>query len=398
MTAELRIATAYESDAGADLAARLCDPVAAVVGRGPTTAVLFASAHFEEQVEEIGAAVYERLAPRCLAGMTGESVIANDREYENQPGIVLWAAQMPGAQAVTFHLSQDDLGRLDSPAALREHLGVSADDQPSFILLVDPYSVNAVHVLERLERAYPSRPVFGGQTSAAEAPGQSRLLFDGQCLRHGAVGIAFTGDVRVDGAVSQGCRPIARHLVITRADKNVIHELGGRAAVRVLEEILRECPREDMALLTRPGGLLVGRAVNEAKPSFDRGDFVIRNLVGLDQESGTIAINDLVKPGQTVQFHVRDARSASEDLRTTLDGLPPSPAGALLFTCNGRGRRMFSSPHHDAHALSDARGAMPVAGMFCAGEIGPVGGRNYLHGHTASVALFSAAERAPRRE
>lgn len=396
----MQIATAYESRGNpSELAERLVAGVTARIGAAPTTAVLFASAHFEEQAEEIGAAVYDRLAPRSLAGMTGESVIADDREYESQPGVVLWAAQMPGARAATFHLSQDDLGRLDSAAALREHLGVAPDDAPTFVLLVDPFSLNAAYALDRLERAYPRRPVYGGQASAADAPGQSRLFFDGQCLRHGAVGVAFTGEVRVDGAVSQGCRPIARHLVITKADKNVIHELGGRTAVRVLEEILRECPREDMALVTRPGGLLVGRAVDESKATLDRGEFVIRNLVGLDQQTGAIAINDSVRPGQTVQFHVRDARSASEDLRTALEALPAAPAaGALLFTCNGRGRRMFSRAHHDAHALTDARGAMPVAGLFCAGEIGPIGGRNYLHGHTASVVLFRQADESARTE
>lgn len=354
-------------------------------------AVLFASAHFEEEIERVALEIHDLLKPRAFIGSSAEGVIAGDKEFEGGPALALWAAHLPGAHVASFHLSQEDVTRLDSPAALREHLGVPADEEPSFVLLGDPFSVPILDLLERLNAAYPNRPVVGGMASAAERPGQNAMVFDGQILRQGACGAALWGDVEIETVVSQGCRPVGRPLVITKSDRNVIYQLGGKPALQALNELLLECPPRDTELM-RSRGLLVGRVIDEYQQTFARGDFLIRNLMGLDPKTGALAVNDLVRTGQTVQFHVRDESAADEDLHTLLANIADGPpAGALLFSCNGRGTRLFSEKHHDARAVQAARGAVPLAGFFCAGEIGPVGRKNFLHGHTASIGLFRPA-------
>ncbi len=185
--------------------------------------------------------------------------------------------------------------------------------------------------------------------------------------------------------VSQGCRPIGKPFVVTRAQRNFVEELGGEPALGRLRELAERATDAERELLQR--GLHVGLVVDEHKAEFGRGDFLVRNVLGADRETGAIAVGDQVGVGQTVQFHVRDAEAADEDLRELLRGV--DARGALLFTCNGRGRHLFGTPDHDAGVVAQLLGPIPAAGAFCAGEIGPVGGRNFLHGFTASLALFS---------
>jgi small ligand-binding sensory domain FIST len=200
--------------------------------------------------------------------------------------------------------------------------------------------------------------------------------------------VSLSGPIEIETVVSQGCRPIGHTLVITKARENVIEHLGGKPSLAVIKEIIDTLKPEDKELLRH--GLLMGRVMSEYKDSFGRGDFLVRNVMGVDQETGAIAITDLVRAGQTVQFHVRDQATASEDLNHMLDPqrTRPPAAGGLLFSCNGRGTQMFAHPCHDISAARSAMPQTPVAGFFAAGEIGPVGGKNFIHGHTASFALF----------
>ena len=199
--------------------------------------------------------------------------------------------------------------------------------------------------------------------------------------------MSLSGEIAVDTVVSQGCRPIGRSMVITRSHDNIIEQLGGKPAMQVLRQLVAELPEDEQGQLQN--GLFVGRAISEFRERFGRGDFLIRNLTGVDEDAGSIALADYVRTGQTVQFHVRDAATADEDLRLLLEAQSQStPAGGLLFSCNGRGTRMFEKPCHDIGAARGAMPATPVAGFFAAGELGPVGGRNFIHGHTASFALF----------
>ena len=207
--------------------------------------------------------------------------------------------------------------------------------------------------------------------------------------------MAISGGVVVRTLVSQGCRPIGRPIIVTRADRNLIRELGRRPSLEVLRELFEELPTEDQERVE--SGLHIGRVINEYQDTFGRGDFLVRNVMGAD-DTGGIAINDMVRVGQTVQFHVRDAETADEDLRSMVEGerldRPATRvAGALLFSCNGRGTRLFPGPDHDVGVLRERYGPVPVAGFFAMGEIGPIGGQNFVHGYTASIVLFEEPAR-----
>jgi len=226
---------------------------------------------------------------------------------------------------------------------------------------------------------------MGGMASAAAGPGGNRLVLDDRIVTTGAVGVMCSDDVPIRAVVSQGCRPIGTPLTITSAERNFAHELAGRPAMERLQEIVQAATEADRKLMRE--GLHVGIVVDEHRLDFERGDFLVRNLLGVDQATGSLAFSEPVEVGQTVQFQVRDAAAADEDLRCLLEGV--SGSGALMFTCNGRGTHLFTAPDHDAGVVAELLGDVPMAGAFCAGEIGPVGGRNFLHGFTASVAVFS---------
>jgi small ligand-binding sensory domain FIST len=226
--------------------------------------------------------------------------------------------------------------------------------------------------------------------SGGAGPGDGPLVLDGAVVAGGAAGVLLRGPVGIRSIVSQGCRPVGRPMVITKGRENVIAELGGRTPLAQLQELWQSLAPAEQALMQR--GVHVGRVINEYQGEFQRGDFLVRNVLGLDRDSGALAITEHVRVGQTVQFHVRDAETADEDLHALLQldlsAHERPPAGALVFSCNGRGTRLFKQPHHDARAVRSEAGAVPLAGFFAAGELGPVGGQNFIHGFTASVVLF----------
>jgi small ligand-binding sensory domain FIST len=223
--------------------------------------------------------------------------------------------------------------------------------------------------------------------SAAHQPRQNQLILNGDFHNEGLVGVALTGRLAVKTVVSQGCRPVGKPFVITKGERNIIHELGGKAALLALQDTLTKLPDDDQELARQ--SLFVGRVIDVYKDHFERGDFLIHNILGADRQTGSIGIAGHARTGATVQFHVRDAKSAHEDLRAMLGAYAGTPVrGAALFGCNGRGTHMWPTPGHDVRTLREALGNVPVAGFFCAGEFGPVGGKNFIHGFTASIALF----------
>jgi small ligand-binding sensory domain FIST len=254
--------------------------------------------------------------------------------------------------------------------------------------LGDPFSFPAEAAFEALSRHHPGLPVLGGMASAARGPGGNRLVINDRVLTSGAVGALIRGDgVSVRSLVSQGCRPVGQPLTVTKAEGSIIYELAGAAALqRVVEMARGSLTPEEVGLVNR-GGLHVGLVIDEHKVDFGPGDFLVRNVGGADQSNGAIQVGADVEVGTTVQFHLRDADAADLDLKAVLEGADGD--AALLFTCNGRGRRLFGLPDHDATALAEAVGLVPTAGLFCAGEFGPVGGHNFVHGFTASIALFT---------
>ncbi len=291
----------------------------------------------------------------------------------------LWAARF--GPAAPLRLEATALGDVVSLTGWPHGL---AFEPQALLLIADPFSFPTEAFYEELGRRHPGLPVIGGNASAARGPGGNRLALDGDVFSSGAVGAFLGPGVDVDTVVSQGCRPIGQPYVVTRAEGNVVYELGGEPALGRLVRMSRTgMPAEDVRLIDR--GLHLGQVIDEHKLDFGRGDFLVRNVVGADQESGAIAVNDVVGVGTTVQFHVRDASTADEDLHHLLNGRDAD--AALLFTCNGRGVRLFGTPDHDAAVVED-QVAAPTAGFFAAGEFGPVGGRNFVHGFTASIALL----------
>jgi small ligand-binding sensory domain FIST len=231
-------------------------------------------------------------------------------------------------------------------------------------------------------------PLVGGMASSGRQPGENLLVRNDQVFDEGFVGLSVSGPVAVQPVVSQGCRPIGKPMVVTKSHDNVIAQLGGRPALEMLRRTVNEAGPRDEALLAN--GLFLGRAISEYRESFGRGDFLVRNVIGIDDADGTVTVADRVRTGQTVQFQVRDAATASEDLAALLDAQRQGgpAAGGLLVSCNGRGSRLFEAAGHDVERAAAAMPGTPVAGFFAAGEFGPVGGRNFLHGHTACFALF----------
>jgi small ligand-binding sensory domain FIST len=376
--------------------ARAVDEVAAEalqrLGGRPDLAVVFFSPHHADDADSLAATLQERLAPRApLLGCVGESIVGADREVEGQPAVSLWLARWTDAVVLeSFHLSvnqtPDGVALLGWPDGL---VGVDPK-QSALLVLGDPYTFPADVFLEQLNEEYAGLPVTGGMASGVRGPGECRLIRGGEVMPGGAVGVLLQGLPGLRTVVSQGCRPVGRAMVITRGQDNIITELGGKPPLARLQEMWQELDAADRNLVQQ--GLHLGLVINEYQGAFRRGDFLVRNVVGIDRDTGALAVTDRVRVGQTVQFHVRDAASADDDLRALLraDGQEHAgrPGGALLFTCNGRGTRMFPTPNHDVQALHQEIGAVPVAGFFAQGELGPVTGQNFMHGFTASVVLF----------
>ena len=384
MKCAVALSTLRESDSAVR---EVSDRLAEGMAGGPADlAVVFASMHHAEALGELGAGLSSRGLGRHVIGCTGETIIGEAREVEGEPALSVWAIRWPEVELKPIRINPGEEG-----VEGLQGLDASKD---SVLILGDPFSFAPDPWLQRLNAVAIGLRVMGGMASGSQAPGQNRLLLDGQVFEDGAVGVILGGQVRIRTLVSQGCRPIGRPMVVTKADRNVIRELGRRPGLEVLRELFEGLPEEDQERVQ--SGLHIGRVINEYQDSFRRGDFLVRNVMGAD-DSGGIAITDLIRVGQTVQFHVRDAETADEDLRTMieaerLDRPRARIAGALLFSCNGRGTRLFPNPDHDVAALHGQFGPIPVAGFFAMGEIGPVGGQNFVHGYTASVVLFEDPE------
>ena len=352
-------------------------------GEGCDLAVCFASTHHVGAFEDIGPALRNILEPQVLVGGTAVAVAGGAHEIEENPALTVFAARLDGAALTPVTLRAQET---PDGAALTGWPSLGDRPPASLLLFADPFTFPVDAFLQRVNRDLPGLQIIGGLASSAGSPGGNRLVLDDRVADEGAVGVFVDGgSIEVRTLVSQGCRPIGRPYVVTRAEQNLIEELGGKPAIERLQELAGAASEEERELLR--GGLHVGLVVDEHKAEFGRGDFLVRNLLGADESSGALAVGEQVSVGQTVQFHVRDAGAADEDLREMLTGVDAD--AALLFTCNGRGRHLFTVPDHDAGMVENLLGPIPLAGAFCAGEIGPVGGRNFLHGFTASLALFA---------
>lgn len=354
---------------------------------------LFSTAHFEDELEDVIAQLRKMFPSALMLGCTGEGTIGGDRELERMPSMSLLVGTLPGVDVRPFHLTQGQLEGAESQFDWERLVGAAPESKPVFLSLVDPFRFDVHSFVERLNEFFPGAPLLGGVASAGNAPRENRLILDGELYDEGAVGVALSGALDVATVVSQGCRPIAQPFVITKGGGNVILELGGKPVLEQLNEVVSGLSEQDENLARQ--ALFLGRVIDEHKSGFTRGDFLIQNILGFDRKSGAVGIAGHARIGATVQFHVRDAACADEDLRKLLaPHADKDVRGALLFGCNGRGTHMWPEPHHDVTVMREILGEVPLAGFFCGGEFGPVGGRNFIHGYTASIALF----REPRDE
>jgi small ligand-binding sensory domain FIST len=372
--------------------AEVCAQVCAQAGAGPVDlALAFYSPHHAGAAELLARTIHDRLQPRCLLGCPGETIVHFDREIEDAPALSLWLAKWSQPVAlIPFHLELEETADGYSLFGWPDDLSSADPDEAAVLLLADPFSFPVDEFLKQMNKEYPGLRVLGGMASGARQPGHNLLLLGREHVSAGAVGVLIQGPIQIRSVVSQGCRPIGRHLVVTRAQENIIVELGGKPPMAQLQEIWQELSPRDQELLQQ--GLHIGRVINEYQGEFRRGDFLVRNVMGIDRASGAMAVSDRVRVGQTIQFHIRDADTADEDLHELLQFDKRThdrpAAGALLFSCNGRGTRLFDQPDHDARAIHAETGPIPLAGFFAQGELGPVGGQNFIHGFTASVVLF----------
>lgn len=346
----------------------------------PDLAMLFVTPVHASALDQIVETVNATLRPKSLLGCAAVSVVGGEREIERGPAISLWAGRT--GPVTPFHLtvsqSPDGLTFTGWPDTI-------PDDASALLLLPDPFTFPTDDLLRRMEEDRPGLPVVGGMASAANMPGANRLVIDDRVVNAGAVGAFLGPQVEVTTVVSQGCRPVGSPFVVTRAEHNIVYELAGRSAVERLQEVAAGLTDEDRELLADL--VQIGRVIDENKLEFGPGDFLVRGVIGADPNSGALRVGDIVEVGSTAQFQVRDHTTADQELRKMVEGR--SADSALVFTCNGRGTHLFPEPHHDAQIVSEGLAGAPVAGMFCAGELGPIGGHNFMHGFTASVVLLS---------
>ena len=353
--------------------------------------VLFVAPQAQSMAHEIIEILKTKLPIRNLIGCTGAGIIGSHAEIERRSATVLSLAKLPGVKILPFMMNQTQLEGFKTTDDWYNFFEVYPTEKPIFIALPDSFLFDVSRFLDGLNYAYPGCPVIGGLASAASSPGENTLVVNQEERDDGVVGVILTGNVRVDTVVSQGCRPIGKTYIVTKAEGNMIYALAGRPFAEILVEVLKELSSGDQMLAQE--AIFVGIAMNEYTHEFKRGDFLIRGLMGIDQTSKAGVIADFAQVGQTIQFHLRDAHTAREDLQSLLlsqqsKESQSKPKGALVFCCNGRGEYLFRQKNHDIEIIQKYLGPVPAAGFFCAGEIGPVGKNNFLHGFTTSIALF----------
>ncbi len=392
------ISDAPSADAAA---AAACRQVREQLGDAPCDlALVFASPIYRIAWPALVQQIHEQLSPKVLLGCSGSGIIGGGRELEWVPAISITGAHLPGVRLYPFTIAPAELERSAPGGFWIDAIGASPEAHPVFILMVDPYTADPLKLINELNATYRTRPIIGGLVSGGSEPGEQFLFNGTTVLREGAAGVALTGNITMDTVISQGCRPIGRPYVVTKTQEQFIVELGGRPALAILHDVLSALSPDDRELAQR-GSIFVGLAISEMRQAFGSGDFLIRNITGIEPGAGAIGISDIVAVGQTVQFQLRDPSTSKQELRRLLQQrLSPAaapPAGCLLFTCTGRGKSLYGTAHQDVKTIEMIGGKVPIGGFFCNGEIGPIGGTNFLHGYTASVGLFRPLPLLPMR-
>ena len=352
----------------------------ALDGAAPHLLVAFVHAEYADHLSRLVRSVHGRYPETVLIGCSADGVIGGGVEVEDQPALSLTAAVMPGVDLQPFHLD-------GAPETWRERIGLSGERAPAFLLLADPFLCPIDDTVYWLDTVFPGCIKAGGLASGGTQPGATSMFIDDRLVRAGAVGVAMHGNIEVDSILAHGCRPIGAPMFVTRAEDDIILELDGKPALQAIEATYAQLAPADQQLFR--SALFLGMVADPSRQSYGRGDFLVRTILGVDPEHGALAVGAEIADNQVVQFHLRDAETSAADLAEMLAGYSgPAPAGALLFSCLGRGQDLYGRPDHDSDAFRQRFGDVALGGFFCHGEIGPVGGRTYVHGYTSAFALF----------
>jgi len=359
----------------------------------PDLVLVFVSSYSLGETKDVGRRLQDSLQAGCLIGCTAGGVVGEAKEVERRPALSVTLAQMPGVQIHGFHMKNEELPEVyASPAKWEERLGIPLDAKPHFILLPDPYSFDSDRLIRGLDQSYPESKKIGGLASGGGAGAENCLFLGDRSFSEGAVGIGLSGNCEIDTIVAQGCRPVGHPMFITRCQDNLLQELDGKTAGQTLKQLYTDLSPRDQELFRN--SLFLGIVMKDSQKEYKQGDFLIRNILGLSQESDALAIGSLLHVNQVVQFHLRDAQTSTEDLhhmlvRNKTEALTtPKAGGALLFSCMGRGAHLFGEPGHDSKIFRSFLGDISLSGFFCNGEIGPVHGKTFLHGYTSSFGIF----------
>ncbi len=380
---------------------------------GVDLAFLFVSPYFKNDYNQLPGSIYDAVGCKVLIGCSAGGVIGGGREVERRPALSMIAANLPGVSVKPFHINLADLPDLDaSPKKWQDLIGPTdtsltdarrmntgptdkpAPPSPHFVFLADPFTMDIERCIEGLDYAYPSAVKVGGLASGASAAGQNSFFVNKDCYRSGMVGVSLSGNIAIDTIVAQGCRPVGKPFSITRCDRNMVLEIDGQKPLDVLQNLYEELSEDDRKLIQH--SLFMGLALTPFKEELSRGDFLIRNLIGVDQSTGAMALGTLLHEGQTGQFHLRDKETSAEDLKWHLTEYQMQKkaklgSGALLFSCMGRGASLYGEPDFDTRLFQGRLGAIPLGGFFCNGEIGAVGQTTFLHGYTSCFGIFRPA-------
>lgn len=356
----------------------------------PRWLLVFCSNYPIDDLEAPISRLQQQFPQAIFTGCRSAGAMNREHEFETQPSLVVWACCAADLHIRAVHLqyqrTHEGASFLSSEPFETELL--EPYENTALLALSDPFTFPMDLYLGRINEDFPGLKVVGGHASGADQPGDTRLFLNDRILNHGCVLLAISGTNSDCIVVSQGCRPIGKPMVVTAAERNQVLQLGGRPALGQLMDLFQQLPTQEQRLVRQ--GLHLGLVVDEYQDEFEYGDFLIRNVIGLSEEQQSVVVGDFVRVGQTVQFHIRDHLSADQDLKDCIRKLksanaPQLPQAAIVFACNGRGSHLFSDPDHDVSAIAAEIGPIAVAGMFAAGEFGPIGSANHLHGFTASI-------------
>lgn len=354
-------------------------------------AILFLSEHYQADPKALLEMFKSLSSAECLISCNSSGVIGDKKEVEMEPAISVMAMHLDGAKVVPFSISANQLETFQSGKDLVEYLDVAPVSKPRFICLADPQTCDVGKLLAIFNEGYQNLPLVGGLASGAMVGAKNWISLNGEVNPDGAIGAILLGDVQFEIVVSQGCRPIGEPLIITKSENNVLYELAGKPALQVLSDLFKALPPDDQQLAQH--SLFVGLVMDENRHQFERGDFLIRNIMGIDETSGALIIGALLQMGQTLQFQLRDAETSKEDLKILLGKLkhkerPKTSEGAILVSCCGRGKGLYGELDHDVKIIQAMRGPIPLSGFFANGEFGPVDNKNHVHGYTSSLTII----------